>query len=165
MEATSIKLAGYSTLLFTREIVILRSSKGWRRIFQHTAIEFREFIQKQNAIMCQTYFTGLWITAASCHRHCRNSMVRSRNGSLEISPSFACNLPATECILVVSRLSPNERGGKIEGRRLASMDFPLPGAPMRIILCPPAAATSNARFTFSCPFTSAKSRSKSLCCA
>ena len=29
----------------------------------------------------------------------------------------------------------------------------------------PAAATSNARFTFSCPFTSAKSRSKSLCCA
>ena len=66
-------------------------------------------------------------------------------------------------VLVVSRLSPNVNGGRIEGRRLASMDFPLPGAPISRILCPPAAATSNARFTFSCPFTSEKSRSKSCC--
>ena len=32
------------------------------------------------------------------------------------------------------------------------------------ILCPPAAATSSALFTFSCPFTSAKSRSQLVCC-
>ena len=49
--------------------------------------------------------------------------------------------------------------GKMEGRRLASMDFPEPGEPMSRILCPPAAAISSARFTFSCPMTSAKSGS------
>ena len=40
---------------------------------------------------------------------------------------------------------------------VAIMLLPQPGLPMRIILCPPAAATSKARLTFSCPLTSAKS--------
>ena len=56
------------------------------------------------------------------------------------------NFPATECILVVSRLSPNERGGRMLGMHFAIMDFPLPGEPIIIRLCPPDAATSNARF-------------------
>ena len=60
---------------------------------------------------------------------------------------------STECILVVSKLSPSERGGRMEGRRLAIIDLPLPGAPTIIKLCPPAAATSSALFTFSCPLT------------
>jgi len=38
------------------------------------------------------------------------------------------------------------------------MVLPEPGGPIIIILCPPAAATSKARFTCSCPFTSIKSR-------
>ena len=67
---------------------------------------------------------------------------------------FGC--PATECILVVSKLSPSERGGRMEGRRLAIIDLPLPGAPTIIKLCPPAAATSSALFTFSCPFNVCK---------
>ncbi len=75
---------------------------------------------------------------------------------------FSC--PATECILVVSKLSPSERGGRMEGRRLAIIDLPLPGAPTIIKLCPPAAATSSALFTFSCPLTSAKSKSQFVCC-
>ena len=37
------------------------------------------------------------------------------------------------------------------------MDFPAPGEPMSRMLCPPAAAISRARFTFSCPMTSEKS--------
>ena len=37
------------------------------------------------------------------------------------------------------------------------MDFPLPGGPIIKRLCPPATAISAARFTFSCPLTSAKS--------
>ena len=59
------------------------------------------------------------------------------------------NLPAMLCICVVSRLSPNDSGGKIEGRRLAIIDLPEPGGPTIIRLCEPAAATSIARLTFS----------------
>ena len=61
--------------------------------FQHTAIEFRKFIQKQNAIMCQTYFTGLWITAASCHRYCRNSMVRITKRAFGDKPCICLQSP------------------------------------------------------------------------
>ena len=45
---------------------------------------------------------------------------------------------------------------------LASMVLPAPGGPIKIALCPPAAAISNARLMFSCPFTSEKSMSKLL---
>ena len=38
--------------------------------------------------------------------------------------------PDIECIFVVSRASSKVRGGSIDGIRLASMLFPLPGAPM-----------------------------------
>ena len=44
-----------------------------------------------------------------------------------------------------------------ENVKRASMDLPAPGEPMSRILCPPAAAISSARLTFSCPMTSAKS--------
>ena len=79
------------------------------------------------------------------------------NGRVAISETSFPSFPATECILVVSRLSPRERGGRMLGSRLAIIDFPLPGAPIRMMLWLPAAATSRARFTFSCPLTSAKS--------
>ena len=49
------------------------------------------------------------------------------------------NFPATECICVVSKLSASESGGRMPGNRLAIMDLPLPGGPIRITLCPPAA--------------------------
>ena len=39
------------------------------------------------------------------------------------------------------------------------MDLPEPGEPISSTLWPPAAAISSARFTFSCPITSAKSGS------
>ena len=43
------------------------------------------------------------------------------------------------------------------GRRLASMDLPVPGAPMSSTLCPPAAASTMARRASGWPITSAKS--------
>ena len=44
---------------------------------------------------------------------------------------------------------------------MASMDLPEPGGPDMSTWCPPpAAAISRARFTGSCPFTSAKSRQR-----
>ena len=55
-------------------------------------------------------------------------------------------------------------GGKMEGKRFANMVFPDPGGPMRIILCPPAAAISIQRLIDSCPFTSEKSNSGNSMC-
>ena len=43
------------------------------------------------------------------------------------------------------------------GRRFASMDLPVPGAPMSSTLCPPAAAITMARRASDWPMTSAKS--------
>ena len=80
-----------------------------------------------------------------------------------MSVAFSGSLPATLWILVVSNASNKVRGGRIVGRRFANIVLPAPGGPIKIALCPPAAAISNARFIFSCPFTSQKSISKSLC--
>ena len=41
------------------------------------------------------------------------------------------------------------RGGNIDGNRFAIIDLPEPGLPTSRILCPPAHATSRARFTIS----------------
>ncbi len=76
-----------------------------------------------------------------------------------MSPVCSLTRPTTECILVVSKASSKVIGGKILGKRLASMVFPAPGGPIKIMLCPPAAAISIQRFMDSCPLTSEKSNS------
>ena len=74
-------------------------------------------------------------------------------------------IPETEYILVVSNASSKFSGGNIDGSRLAIILLPAPGGPTISILCPPAAATSIARRTFSCPRTSEKSKSELNACA
>ncbi len=66
--------------------------------------------------------------------------------------------PATDRIIDSSSASSGVRGGRMPGRRRASMDLPTPGGPTKSRLWPPAAAISSARRAFSCPFTSARSR-------
>ena len=73
----------------------------------------------------------------------------------EIS-SISASTPST---IAVEAAQAIVKGGKMVGIRLASMVLPLPGGPMRMTLCPPAAAISKARLMFSCPFTSLKSNS------
>ena len=65
----------------------------------------------------------------------------------------------TLCTRVVSIASSSVSAGRIVGSRFASIVFPEPGGPTMITLCPPPAATSRARLTCSCPFTSLKSTS------
>ena len=72
-----------------------------------------------------------------------------RNGRWEMSDVPLPSFPATEWICVVSRLSASDSGGRMLGRRFAIIDLPLPGGPIMMMLWPPAAATSSARFTFS----------------
>jgi len=47
---------------------------------------------------------------------------------------FPSSFPATLCILVVSSASPIEKGGKMDGIRLAIIDLPAPGLPIIKIL-------------------------------
>ena len=65
--------------------------------------------------------------------------------------------PATEYISVHFSISSRVISGSMPGRRLLIMLLPAPGGPTSRILCPPAAAISMARLTFSCPLTSEKS--------
>ena len=70
----------------------------------------------------------------------------ARNGRVATSerPSMR---PTTLCTRVASSASSSVSGGRIVGRRLASIVFPAPGGPTMITLWPPAAATSSARLT------------------
>ena len=65
--------------------------------------------------------------------------------------------PATLWIAVTSIASSSVSGGRIDGRRRASMVFPEPGGPSSSTLWPPAAATSSARLACAWPRTSARS--------
>jgi hypothetical protein len=53
-------------------------------------------------------------------------------------------------------------GGRIDGKRAASIDLPAPGGPTMSRLWPPAAATSSARLALSCPLMSARSSAGSV---
>ncbi|OAD22577.1 hypothetical protein THIOM_001610 [Candidatus Thiomargarita nelsonii] len=55
-------------------------------------------------------------------------------------------LLAIEAIVAVSRASLSVMAGKMPGNRLANIVLPVPGGPIINKLCPPAAATSRARF-------------------
>ena len=80
-----------------------------------------------------------------------------RNGRVLSKESSVRSLPATLWILVVSSASSMLSGGMIVGRRFAIIVLPAPGGPIRMTLCPPAAAISKARLMFSWPFTSLRS--------
>ena len=59
--------------------------------------------------MCQTYFSRLWKTSATNHCNLRYRMMGITEWRWEINEEPRFSFPATECILVVSRLSPRKR--------------------------------------------------------
>ncbi len=81
----------------------------------------------------------------------------ARKGRTLSSPTPLGSAPATLWICVVSTASGKVSGGRIPGKRLASMVLPEPGGPIISTLCDPAAATSRARLAVPCPRTSLKS--------
>ena len=79
-----------------------------------------------------------------------------RNGRrFERAPPFSS--PATDWIIETSSSSRGPKGGRIEGRRAASIDLPAPGGPFISRLWPPAAAISRARLAPSWPLMSRRS--------
>ena len=67
-----------------------------------------------------------------------------RNGLAFTSETPLGSFPEMEYIFVVSSDSSKVISGRIDGILFASILFPEPGGPIIIMLCPPAAATSNA---------------------
>ena len=61
------------------------------------------------------------------------------------------------CKAALTRASSASIGGRMPGRRCASIDLPVPGGPMSSRLCEPAAAISSARLAPAWPLTSRRS--------
>ena len=81
----------------------------------------------------------------------------ARKGRAESSPLPGGSRPATLCIIVATIASSRVRRGMMPGSARASIVFPTPGDPTRSRLCPPAAATSRARFACTWPRISDRS--------
>ena len=82
----------------------------------------------------------------------------ARNGGTATSGRLRmAAVPATEWMRVTSSASSRVSGGRIAGRRRASIVLPVPGGPASRRLCAPAAAISSARRARSWPRTSARS--------
>ncbi len=80
------------------------------------------------------------------------------NGAWRISSAEPpVKRPRSECSDVTSTASVSDSGGRIDGRRSASIVFPAPGGPKRNMWWPPAAAISSARRAVGCPRSSARS--------
>ena len=45
--------------------------------FEHTSVELRQFIEEKQAVMCQTYFAGLWVSPSANHSYLRDGMMRA----------------------------------------------------------------------------------------
>ena len=138
-------------------MVTVPSSRGWR----NTSIAFLE-----NSGSSSRNKTPLWANEISPgfgmfpppERPAAETVWwGARKGRVWIKEVFGGIIPAMECSFVVSMVSSNVIGGKIEGKRFASILFPEPGGPISSTLWPPLAAISNARFAWVCPRTSAKS--------
>ena len=72
----------------------------------------------------------------------RNIPLDHRRGAVALASRVAKISAGTR----IHRRGKHETRRKIVGMRLASMALPAPGGPINKILCPPAHATSNARF-------------------
>ncbi len=93
---------------------------------------------------------------ATAHQgHGAGRMVRGTEGT---SPPLGAQRQAADRTrtAATSRASSSESGGRMPGKRLASMVLPVPGGPAKSRLWAPAAATSRARRAWNWPRTSGK---------
>ena len=139
-------------------MVTLPSSRGWR---------IRSNVSLRNSGSSSRNSTPLWLMEISPGLGLVPPPTRPaldtvwwglRKGRFVTMGSLALSVPMTEQIWVISSASSQVISGKIPGRRFESILLPEPGGPMSSTLWLPAAATSRARFTFSWPRTSLKSR-------
>lgn len=137
------------------------SSSGWR---------MTSSVSRRNSGSSSRNSTPRWASEISPGRGVEPPPVRPgaeivwcglRKGRRRTSGDSGVSRPMTEWICVTSSASSRVISGRMDGKRRASMLLPEPGGPTSSTLCAPAAATSSARLTCSCPMTSLKSGRRS----
>ena len=151
MAPTSEKFAGKVTVPPTLLMVTTLSSRGLTERFQCGVTELRELVQEQHPPVAQGNLAGPGKTSASYEARVGDRIVGRPEGTLDHQRPILGQQAPTLYILVTSRDSCEVIRGKMEGIARASRVFPAPGGPLISRLCPPAAATSRARFACSCP--------------
>ena len=152
-----MKRLGYVTVPATRDTVTSPSSSGWRRT-SSTSLRNSGSSSRNSTPLCARLISpGRGEVPPPESPAADTVWCGARNGRMETIGCSRLVSPATEYISVDCIISPRLISGSIPGRRFAIMDLPAPGGPTIRILCPPAAAISSARLTFSCPLTSEKS--------
>ena len=162
---TSMKRLGSVILPAARVMVTSPSSMGARSTSSTSRWNSGSSSKKSTPWCASEISPGLGVCPPPVIAEAESVWCGARNGRCS---SIGCELsvnPATDQISVASSASFRVMSGRIDGSRRASMDLPAPGEPMSRILCPPAAAISSARLTFSCPMTSEKSGPVSLVCS
>ena len=136
-------------------MLMCRSSSGWRNTSSVVLLNSGSSSQKSTPLWASDISPGCGEVPPPTRATCEMVWWGALNGRWAMRDTFLLSLPAMECICVVSRLSERVSGGRMDGNLFAIMDLPDPGGHTMMRLCPPAAATSRARFTFSWPLTSA----------
>jgi len=140
-------------------MVTLRSSSGWRITSRTLRLNSGNSSKNNTPLWASDISPGCGLLPPPTKATSEIVWWGDLNGLTVTKASAVESFPATEWIFVVSSDSYKLKGGKIDGSLLARIVFPAPGGPIKITLCPPAAAISKARLIFSCPFTSLKSLS------
>ncbi len=157
MAHTSMNRLGRWTDPAARVMVTSPSSMGWRRASRASRENSGSSSRKRTPLWAREISPGRGMAPPPARATAETVWWGLRKGRRERRGCFGSVIPATDQTSVASKASRLVMSGRMEGRRRASMDFPAPGEPMSRMLCPPAAAISSARFTFSWPMTSEKS--------
>ena len=107
--------------------------------------------------MAERDFAGTRNGSATDQAGVADGVVRRAEGPRANQSARISSMPATLWIRVVSMASSSDMGGRIVGMRLASMVFPAPGGPRKMMLWLPAQETSRARLAPCWPRTSRRS--------
>src|SRR6185437_6947767 len=118
--------------------------------------KFRELVEEQNSFVSEHDLSDPPPSRASDQPGRRDRVGGARNGRSERS-SAPESLPVTLWMRITSIASERLSGGRIDGRRWASIVLPVPGGPLSRLLCAPAAATVSASTASPWPRTSARS--------
>jgi hypothetical protein len=141
-----------------------RDFAGFERLaqaVQNLRLAFRQFVEKQNAMMGQRDFA--WPRPCSTADKCRHRgrMMRCAEGP-SIGERAAREIPRDG--MDQRNLEEFTRYERRQNRRQAArIDFPAPGGPFNKRLWPPAAAISRARLALSWPLMSRRSGCAPTC--
>ena len=124
-------------------IVILPSSKGWRRDSVTRRLNSGSSSKNKTPLLARETSPGIGILPPPAKAGADIVWCGARKGRVVMRETSFGKSPEIECTFVVSIDSSKVISGKMEGILFAIIDFPVPGGPINKMLCPPAAAIRN----------------------